>query len=92
MKIKVTLGHIAKSTELRQNGKGRSFSCPLAVALNDATNKVFSVGYTGALCENAHISLPLDAQLFVRQADRYANAVNPAEFDLPIEALLGEKI
>lgn len=90
MKIKVTLGHIAKSTELCMRGGPRLLNCPIAVALKEATGKSITVHSMGLSYGWKYAPLPESAMDYVRQADanHQANAVNPAEFDLDVEGML----
>jgi len=90
MKIKVTLGHIAKSVEFTRQCRLRTQSCPIAIALKEATGKTISVSAVAMSYGNKIAFLSSAAMDFVQTADAgyQQNRVNPAEFDLDVESLL----
>lgn len=85
MKIKVTQEHIDRGT------KKACSTCPVALALREATGMECEVSTTIAFLPNNDngIPLPIDAKDFIRRFDA-GTLVQPFEFELPIPWALGQ--
>lgn len=78
---------IAVSPTSIQNGvSGNSQSCPIAQELISLGFKNVAVGTSEAKVNGRSYPLPSEARVFIKRFDgRGATAVQPFEFDLPIQ-------
>lgn len=83
MRIKVTQEHIDRSNELACKGMVSRESCPLALAIRDATGEAWYVSLFVAVLGKKALFLSELALSFRRKFDS-GKPVNPFEFDLPI--------
>lgn len=85
MKIKVTLGHIAKSSNLKLDMFTRMNMCPIALAIKDATGQEYCVGKTGVYAGSTYMGnkicdTPIAAQDFITRFDDTGKGY-PSEFE-----------